>query len=566
MKTNYLIVAIVLIPFIGFSQLQLTNGLQITNANESNGKVLTSDVSGNATWQNTFSYWQLNGLGGNELRNSNNGGFWSPYPTPLPYLADNTTNPPISPVTGNGTRMAWIPARSAFQAGTFNMADGSVRFVSENIGLFSFCGGLNAEARSRGGIAFGVDAIADGTSNTIVLGEKVRANGSNCIVFGQNSYANASNSLVGGFNSNITDGTSNTILFGESSNANTNSGYGFGRGLKVNNFSCTTLGSFNLPYVGLSTTNWITTQPLFMIGNGTDDINRSNAMVMLKNGKTAIGNIMPESFLHIFESESGAVSGTSNIATFEKNSTGYVGILTPEASESGIVFGLPSNNQSGGIYYNTSNDKRMTFRTNGNTTKMTLLANGNLGIGASTPINPLHIHNSLGAEALIRFTNINSGQTTSDGIEVGYQSDGAGKLFVKENKGLIFGTNNTTRINVLATGEVGIGSVTPTAKLDVDGTTKFGTNGTIINEIIKVTLNGNIGSVNSLSEGNLTLIVTNAAVNSTVYVSPAGGLPAGLLISYAYVSAANTVSIKFYNATGIAINPAARDFYITVIR
>ena len=165
-----------------------------------------------------------------------------------------------------------------------------------------------------------------------------------------------------------------------------------------------------------------------------------------------------------------------------------------------------------------------------------------------------------------RFTNINSGLTTSDGIEVGYQSDGAGKLFVKENKGLILGTNNTTRINVLATGEVGIGSVSPTAKLDVDGTTKFGTNGTIINEIIKVSLNGDIGSVNSLSEGNLSLTVTNAALNSTVYVSPAGGLPAGLLISYAYVSAANTVSIKFYNASGSAINPAARDFHITVIR
>ena len=49
MKTNYLIVAIALIPFYGFSQLHLTNGLKITNANESTGKVLTSDASGNAT-------------------------------------------------------------------------------------------------------------------------------------------------------------------------------------------------------------------------------------------------------------------------------------------------------------------------------------------------------------------------------------------------------------------------------------------------------------------------------------------------------------------------------------
>lgn len=565
MKTYNLIIIFTLLPFFGFSQLHLTNGLKISNTNEATGKVLTSDAVGNATWQSPVSYWQINGLGGNELRNTNNGGFWSPYPTPLSYTANNTTNPPIAPTTGNGTRMTWIPARSAFQAGTFNTADGSVRFISDNIGLFSFCGGLNAEARSRGGVALGIDAIADGTSNTIAFGENVRANGVNCMVFGQNSYANANNSLVGGFNSNITDGTSNTILFGESSNANTNSGFGFGRGLQVNTYGCTTLGSYNLPFSGQSISSWIPTQPLLVIGNGSDDLSRSNALVMLKNGKTAIGNISPESFLHVFESESEATPGPNNIATFEKNSTGYIGILTPEAKESGMVFGLPSNNHSGGIYYNTSSDKRMTFRTNGNSTKMTLLANGNLGIGASTPVNPLHIHNATGAEALMRFTNVNSGQTASDGIEVGYQSDGTGKFFVRENKGLILGTNNATRINILATGEVGIGA-TPTAKLDVAGTTKLGTNGTILNEIIKVTVNGDISSITSLDEGSLSLPVTNAAVNSTVYVSPNGGLPAGLILSYAYVSAANVVTIKFYNATGNTINPAARDFHITVIR
>lgn len=566
MKTYNLIIIFTLLPFFGFSQLHLTNGLKISNANEATGKVLTSDAVGNATWQSPVSYWQINGLGGNELRNTNNGGFWSPYPTPLSYTANNTTNPPIAPTTGNGTRMTWIPARSAFQAGTFNTADGSVRFISDNIGLFSFCGGLNAEARSRGGVALGIDAIADGTSNTVAFGENVRANGTNCVVFGQNSYANANNSLVGGFNSNITDGVSNTFLFGESSSANTNSGFGFGRGLRINTFSCTTLGSFNLlPFIESSTTNWIPTQPLFMIGNGTDDLSRSNAMMILKNGKTAIGNIAPESFLHVFESESGAVSGINNVATFERNTHAYIGILTPEANESGIAFGLPSNGHSGGIYYNSSNDKRMTFRTNGNSTKMTLLANGNLGIGALNPVNPLHIHNATGAEAFMRFTNVNSGQTTSDGIEVGYQSDGTGKFFVRENKGLILGTNNATRINILATGEVGIGA-TPTAKLDVAGTTKLGTNGTILNEIIKVTVNGDISSITSLDEGSLSLPVTNAAVNSTVYVSPNGGLPAGLILSYAYVSAANVVTIKFYNATGNTINPAARDFHITVIR
>jgi hypothetical protein len=49
-------------------------------------------------------------------------------------------------------------------------------------------------------------------------------------------------------------------------------------------------------------------------------------------------------------------------------------------------------------------------------------------------------------------------------------------------------------------------------------------------------------------------------------VSPASALDDGLMIAYARVSAANTVEVKFINTTGSAIDPAAMDYYITVIR
>lgn len=298
--------------------------IRFMNIQEGAGKVLTSDNKGIATWQTPISYWQINGTAGNELRNTNTGGFWSAYPSTLPYNANNTTYPPTSPTSCNGTRMTWIPARSAFQAGTFNTADGSVRFISENIGLFSFCGGLNAEARSRGGIAFGVDAISDGTSNTVVFGETVRANGINCFVMGQNSWANANNSFLGGFNSNIQDGTSNTILFGEASTASSNYSYGFGQGLNLNTFGCSFLGSFNSPIAGVNPTSWVATDPLFVIGNGQTDVLRSNAMVIQKNGVINI-NTTPNTSTSFRLRVGGSISATSVMQATTLRATTLVG-------------------------------------------------------------------------------------------------------------------------------------------------------------------------------------------------------------------------------------------------
>lgn len=335
---------------MGADSLKTNVPIRFTNIQEGAGKVLTSDNKGIATWQTPLSYWQINGTAGNELRNINTGGFWSAYPTTLPYNANNTSYPPTSPTSGNGTRMAWIPARSAFQAGTFNTNDGSVRFISENIGLFSFCGGLNAEARSRGGIALGIDAISDGTSNTIAFGETVRANGTNCLVMGQNSWANANNSILGGFNSSIQEGTSNTILFGESATANANNSYGLGRGLNMNTFGCLFLGSFNLKTIGVNPTTWVPTDPLFVLGNGQSDAIRSDAMVVQKNGIVNI-NTIPDNSTTYRLRVGGSISATSTIQANTLRATSLIGTGERDVCTDGAGNLIPC---SGDSFYNVS--------------------------------------------------------------------------------------------------------------------------------------------------------------------------------------------------------------------
>jgi len=96
-----------------------------------------------------------------------------------------------------------------------------------------------------------------------------------------------------------------------------------------------------------------------------------------------------------------------------------------------------------------------------------------------------------------------------------------------------------------------------------DGDVVIGTNGTTVSNIIKVTVNKNIQDPAAAGVFTETFTVTNAVAGSSVIVSP-GGLETNLLIVGAWVSAANTVMVKFYSADGAVT--AARDYYITVIQ
>ncbi len=211
-------------------------------------------------------------------------------------------------------------------------------------------------------------------------------------------------------------------------------------------------------------------------------INKSNDFVGINTSK-------PLSRLHIFNGSSGISATPTDELIIENNGNNYIQMMNPQASEAGITFGLPSSIVSGGVFYNNGGAGALQFRNNGNQNRMSIIANGNVGIGTTTP----------------------------------------------------------------------------TTKLEINGTTKIGTNGTAINEIIKVTVNKDIPSVAADSQQAVTFAVTNAALNSSVYISPASALPAGLIIAHARVSVAGTVEVAFYNVKVTAIDPAAMNFFITVV-
>lgn len=63
-----------------------------------------------------------------------------------------------------------------------------------------------------------------------------------------------------------------------------------------------------------------------------------------------------------------------------------------------------------------------------------------------------------------------------------------------------------------------------------------------------------------------TFTVTNAIVWWVPTVSPASALADRLMITYARVSAANTVEAKFCNESAGAIDPPSMVYYISVIQ
>ena len=113
---------------------------------------------------------------------------------------------------------------------------------------------------------------------------------------------------------------------------------------------------------------------------------------------------------------------------------------------------------------------------------------------------------------------------------------------------------------------MGINTIAPAATLDVNGDFTLGVNGTVLTEAIKAAVVVDVTSVPANGAVTQNFAVPNAAVGSSVMVSPSGALTNGLVLGYARVSAANTVEVKFTNTTGAAIDPASLTYYITVIR
>jgi Head domain of trimeric autotransporter adhesin/Chaperone of endosialidase len=300
-------------------------------------------VSSNFTNGLTNEFWKLSGLSGDEIKSTNAGGIWSESFTSLDDVTTtNITNPPTAPTSGAGTRMMWIPNRSAFRVGTVQntptSSTASTNWDANNIGLFSFASGYSPVASGKHAIAMGYVAKSTGLS-TLALGYQAQAvgdyssaigrfalsNGVNSTAIGSGSVANGigsfslgTNSTSGGdygtalgFNTNAYG--SNSTSFGNSTNASGSNSTAIGTSTNASGVlsmamgNLTNAGGFTSTAMGYNTTasgnystamgsgTYATNEYSTSMGNGTQASGyNSTAMGFTTNASgqytTAMGN------------------------------------------------------------------------------------------------------------------------------------------------------------------------------------------------------------------------------------------------------------------------------------
>jgi hypothetical protein len=135
-------------------------------------------------------------------------------------------------------------------------------------------------------------------TNSLAIGECIA--GANSIAIGNASSANGSNSFAQGFGvSAIGSGSfargayavaegSNSYASGLNLIASGKNSFAHGEELLATAANCFVIGRGNDPIAGSNPDNWVTKDPIFIIGNGESQ-SPSNAFVILKNGVTGIG-------------------------------------------------------------------------------------------------------------------------------------------------------------------------------------------------------------------------------------------------------------------------------------
>lgn len=168
----------------------------------------------------------------------------------------------------------------------------------------------------------------------------------------------------------------------------------------------------------------------------------------------------------------GPASATDNaIARFDlttgkliQNSSALVDDAGNVLAGAGLV-GAPAFSTSGdtntGIFFPAADTIAFS---EGGVESMRIDSAGNVGIGTTSPDRRLNVYGSSDVNALIE---IGSSLTTAEAVIGVTSGSNTGFVGTFTNNDFMFRTNNTERMRITATGLVGIGTTTPTARLDV---------------------------------------------------------------------------------------------------
>ncbi len=264
--------------------LEMSGKIKITDGTQGLNKVLTSDANGLASWQ-TISGGGT-GIGGNLNAAYNYGGSGAGRTITASsgavkvigndglLVTGTYGSGATAEISGGGTRMFFNPRKAAFRAG---MVSGT-QWDDADLGDYSVALGYDARATGWYGTAIGSGTFASGT-NAVAIGLNTVAGGIASVALGNGSGA----------------GGNYSTALGNFTNAPGNYATAMGNQTGALSYGETAIGMFTTNYSPASTTSSVSTDRLFVIGNGIASVARSDAFTVFKSGNATLSGTLTQS-------------------------------------------------------------------------------------------------------------------------------------------------------------------------------------------------------------------------------------------------------------------------------
>jgi hypothetical protein len=265
-------------------------------------------------------------------------------------LPGSPGNPPAS---GGGVRMMWYPDKAAFRVGRVS----SLLWDKDSIGDYSFAAGFNVKAKGDNSIAMGSFTTASGVASTAV-GSSTRAIGVFSTAMGISTTATDYSTAMGYFTT--ASGVASTAM-GFFTTASGTASTAIGNQNTARSYGSLSVGQYNDSIASSNLSVWVDTDPLFIIGNGTADNARRNAVTILKNAKTGINMSDPVALL--------------DIKGFDGTINRHIRLEDNNSEASGNIY------YSGDLHFqNNEAGRDFYFKNNAGTNILSLFSSGNMTI------------------------------------------------------------------------------------------------------------------------------------------------------------------------------------------
>ena len=199
---------------------------------------------------------------------------------------------------------------------------------------------------------------------------------------------------------------------------------------------------------------------IFETGSSTERLRITSDGKLVTNSASSIDCGVGGMHLYLGDGARNDYSTAADGLIIEKNGTTGLSIDPGSSGNANIYFPNESNHSIASISHNNSNgefrirgEDHIILSTNGNTERVRIASDGDVGIGTNSPLERFHVHKASATGPFMYITNTSTGVSASDGIQMGFDGNNSAVLKNNENTDWIFYTNGNERSRITAAGQ-----------------------------------------------------------------------------------------------------------------